>query len=52
MANITEILDRAVGRLEGSDEVPGNPVSIWTGTEAEYEAITTYDANTLYFITE
>ena len=26
--------------------------TIWTGTQAEYDAITTKDANTLYFIVE
>ena len=28
-----------------------NGVKIWVGTEAEYNAITTKDANTLYFLT-
>ena len=27
-------------------------ISIWTGTQAEYDAITTKDANTLYFVIE
>jgi hypothetical protein len=27
------------------------PVRFWTGTSAEYTAITTKDANTLYFVT-
>lgn len=26
--------------------------TIWTGTQAEYDAITTKDSNTLYFVTE
>ena len=26
--------------------------TIWTGTQSEYEAVPTKDANTLYFITE
>ena len=27
-------------------------ISIWTGTQTEYDAITTKDANTLYFVIE
>lgn len=30
--------------------VSANPISFWTGTQTEYDAISTPDANTLYFI--
>ena len=30
----------------------GTAISVWTGTAAEYDEVTTKDANTLYFITE
>lgn len=30
----------------------GNQISIWTGTQAEYDGIDTKNANTLYFIVE
>ena len=28
------------------------PISIWMGTSAEYQAITTIDPNTLYYVTD
>ena len=29
-----------------------NYVTLWTGTQTEYDGVTSKDANTLYFITE
>lgn len=34
------------------NENDGQPLSMWIGTQAEYDAITSYDANTVYMVSE
>ncbi|WP_432794465.1 phage upper tail fiber protein [Rhodococcus ruber] len=41
----------AAGRVAGSDNAGARTLTIWVGTEAQYTAIGTKDANTLYFRT-
>ncbi|QIS16400.1 phage upper tail fiber protein [Nocardia arthritidis] len=41
----------AVGRLSGSDKTGPRTLVLWVGTEAEYNAIPTKDANTIYMRT-
>jgi hypothetical protein len=37
------------GVIDTSDNTTG--LTFWTGTQAEYDALSTYDSNKLYFIT-
>ncbi|WP_238586290.1 phage upper tail fiber protein [Rhodococcus rhodochrous] len=41
----------ATGRVAGSDHAGARTLTLWVGTEAQYTAIGTKDANTLYFRT-
>lgn len=52
---VTEAVTEAVGNIEiptPTVKAASGTKTIWTGTQSEYEAIDTKDANTLYFITE
>lgn len=51
-ATITENSSDQLQTVAVKDNRSGNAIKTWTGTRAQYDAITTKDANTLYNITD
>lgn len=45
-------LERVMSESDVTVKAASGTKTIWTGTQSEYEAVATKDANTLYFITE
>lgn len=51
-STITENSSNQIQTVAVKDNRSGNAIKTWTGTRAQYNAITTKDANTLYNITD
>lgn len=49
-AEIGHAIKQAMAGIAITDQNTGEPLKIWTGTQAEYDAVTTKDSGTLYVV--